>query len=170
MLTVLGIDPGITGGIAILGETPMVFDMPTLAIAGDGGTIRRRVDVKGLYELLLPHLADASVYAVIEGIAAGGRKSSKQSVGSQYRTRGQIETVLELMGLTVHEVYPGTWKRLFGVQGKAEAKKAGDSAERDACMLAKRLYPSLEDDLCLVKHHNRAEAVLIAHYARKTLA
>lgn len=160
----VGIDPGTTGAIAFLRKDgARVFDLPTVDLPGEG-SVRRRVHGPGLSQLLMTHAAGDSVLATLEDLSAGGRDSSAQTVGSQYRTRGTLETTLELLGLQPKIVLASRWKRLYGLAGKAADDKAGAKA----IQLARGLYPELADQLKRVADHNRAEAVLIAHWARKT--
>ena len=85
--------------------------------------------------------------------ARGG--ASAQVMGSLMRSVGAIEAALDITGWEVDRVRPQAWKRCYGL-----------GAEKYASLLkAKALYPSLADtDLRLAKHHNRAEALLLAHF------
>jgi hypothetical protein len=163
----LGFDPGITGAGCIIGlaSGPMVFDLPAIDLPEGAGVTRRRLHARGLYEILIKHLAgQANVHAITEALATGGKGSNASSVGSQYRTRGALEATLELLGLQLEEVYPVTWKKLYGLQGKGDDKK---QATLEARQMAMRLYPDLADFLQRAKDHNRAEAILITHWFRR---
>jgi crossover junction endodeoxyribonuclease RuvC len=165
-MMVLGIDPGLDGAVAFLSHNrmPDVFDLPTQAIEG-GGSIRRRIDARGLRKLIRDHCpATEPVMVVIESLSAGqrpgsDRTSSAQSVGSQYRTRGALEATLELLGLFPREVHAMTWKRWYGI-GKDK---------KDSLQVARELYPSLMDALRTKSTHNRGEALLIARWALQNL-
>lgn len=171
----IGVDPGLSGAIAFIRPQPFgsdapddvrVFDLPTVPLDG-GGTVTRRIHVPGLNSLLRANVgAGDSIIACIEALSAGGsrpgqdRQSSAQTVGSQYRTRGEIESVFDLAGLKLYEVSAQTWKAMYGF-GKEK---------KDALTIARKLYPALaEDQLRLALHHNRAEAVLVARWALKNL-
>jgi hypothetical protein len=168
-LVVIGFDPGITGAGAILGlqSGPVVFDLPSVELPGEGKT-RKRLHARGLYQILIKHLAGQSgVHGITEALSAGGMgRGNMMSVGSQYRTRGALEATLELVGVELEEVYPASWKKLYGLQGKSEKKAEATKASRQ---MAVRLYPDLADHLQRAKDHNRAEAVLIAHWYRREL-
>jgi crossover junction endodeoxyribonuclease RuvC len=57
-------------------------------------------------------------------------------------------------------VTPQAWKKLM---------LAGGAKEKDAARLkAMQLYPCVADRLTLKKHHGRADALLIAEWARRT--
>jgi hypothetical protein len=155
----IGVDPGLSGAIAILRpESARVLDLPTTPLLGNG-TVTKRVHAPPLMRIVQDHASGGRVVAVVEDLTVGGQGSSQQTVGSQYRTRGTVEATLELLGLQVEAVYAQRWKKFYGLS----------KVKKDALGIARALYPELEDDLRLVANHNRAEAVLIAHWARKVL-
>lgn len=160
-MLILGIDPGLDGACALIDHNGRadVFDIPTQAILG-GGTVTRRVDARALRQTLRSKCPPGEpVVAVIESLSAGGRNSSAQTVGSQYRTRGAIEATLELLGLQPKEVHARTWKGWYGL-----TKDKGDSLG-----VARQLFPELAGALGRAKDHNRAESLLVARYAQRNL-
>jgi hypothetical protein len=172
-MVIVGIDGGLTGAIAFLFEDPRlneVLDLPTLEMEG-GGTVRRRIDVRALSAQLTTYAKERNggtfdgICACIEALATGGSTPGRMNAmtqNSQHRTRGQIEATLELRGLALQEVNPLRWKALYGLKKKEK---------RDSLVMARDLFPELaQSHLRLAAHHNRAEALLIAHYARKVLA
>lgn len=164
-MLILSVDPGLSGAIAMLGDGwARVFDLPTVPMETEG-TIKRRVSGPELQRLLLANIPEreGDVHFVIEALSTGGQVSSAQSSGSQYRTRGTVECLAECLGLQVHEVYARTWKKFYGLVGKREGEDEASKARR----IAISLYPALEQDLRLVKFHNRAESLLVGHWYRK---
>lgn len=159
-MIVLGIDGGLTGAMAILGEkSAHVLDLPTVDLPGNG-TVRRRVHGPALAALVRQHCpAGEPILAVVEDLSVGGRDSSAQTVGSQYRTRGTIECCLEMLGLEPHAVNARTWKRFFGLR----------SDKGEGLQLARQLYPECGERLRLVADHNRGEALLIARWGKRNL-
>jgi hypothetical protein len=165
MTIYIGVDPGLSGGMAILARTgAKVFDLPTVDIAG-GGTIRRRLHGPSLYSILMREAAGEQCLVAVEALAAGGRAgfNMAQTQNAMYRARGVLETVFELAGLQVLEVTPKAWKGMYGLAGKSE----DGQAVAKALQLAAQFYPELMGDLDRKKDHNRAEAVLIAHWLRR---
>lgn len=160
----LGIDIGVTGAISSVDHNSraIIHDLPTVAIPGER-FVRRRIDAMALMELvrkLAP--AGESVLAVIENVHPfPGSRNSPQATGSLMDSRARIETVLELARITVHAIEPLAWKRLYNLAGKEKA---------DSIVTARTLYPSMADGLRLAKHHNRAEALLLAHFGLRKLA
>lgn len=161
----IGIDIGLTGAVGAVDQrgTGVVHDLPTLP---DGE--RRRLDGRGLYELLR-HLVPVGepCVVVIEDIRprpmgnAGQHGNTMHSQGSLMRSRGIVEAVLDVARLQAHAVQPQTWKRHYALL-KAEK---GASLEK-----ARALYPLLQSRLARVKDHNRAEALLLAHWGLGALA
>lgn len=167
-MIIIGIDPGLDGAIAFLDQHgAKVFELPTVPLPS--GSVTRRVNGRALGRLIRDNCpAGHAVLAVIEDLSAGGLRarpgektgSSAQTVGSQYRTRGAIECCLEMLGLNVEPVHALKWKHFYGLDSKKEA------ARQKALVL----FPGVAEQLRLAKHHNRAEALLIANWGRKVLA
>lgn len=168
MNVVLGIDPGLTGACALLGDGFCdVFDLP----ARDDAETGRRIDAVAFAALVQQRVpAGAAVRVCIEALANGGQtkgRSNFSTVGSQFWTQGSIVATLELLGLSVEFVSVQAWKRFYGLAGKKD-----DPAEtmRHARRLVAEIYPTLADHVQRQKDHNRAESVLIAHWFRRVRA
>ena len=143
MTRVVGIDPGLTGALAVLnGEGVALFDLPV-----SGG----EVDGAVLYsELLLANTVDSIDAVFMEETHAMPKTGSKGNY-SQGVSKGAIVTAVKCAGLVLHRVPPATWKTKMGLRGKDKAFSRH---------LASELWPGAE--FRLVKDHNRAEAALIA--------
>lgn len=168
---VIGVDGGLTGAMALLhGNEAHVFDLPTRPLIG-GGHITKRIDGRVLRQLLRDNVpANTPVVFVIEQLATGGMdRGQAATVNSQHRTRGTIEGIVECLNLEVQEVSPARWKKFYGLNNPRGAVAV--KGKKDSLLMARDLYPGLaQQDLHQAQHHNRAEAVLIAHWARKVLA
>lgn len=155
MSVFLGIDPGLDGALAVLGEDGalVVHDMPTLGVTR-GGKNKRDVDVYELARLVDETLkTHPSPIAYVERVGAmkGQGVSSTFAFGKAY---GVVIGILAGNFVRLEFVAPVTWKRAMGVT------KDKDGARARASALSPRhcgLWP-------LVKHHGRAEAALIALY------
>lgn len=144
-MRVVGIDPGLTGALAVLnGEGVALFDLPVSKGEVNGYAL--------LGELVLAHDVDPIDAVFIEETHAMPQNGSKANF-SQGFTMGAIITAVRSARLPMHRVAPSTWKAKMGLRGKDK------SASRH---LASELWPMAE--FKLVKHHNRAEAALIARY------
>lgn len=162
-MIIIGIDPGMTGGIAVLRNRHMT-------VHGIGGSL---VDA---IELLRNTADDAresreTICAVLEKVNAMPRRGKDgESHGMGATTLftfasgyGHLRGALLALGIPIAaEPVPRTWKkRIFGGRhdglSRAEQKKLAREE-------ARTLYPCLNDSLRLVKDADKAEAALLAHY------
>jgi hypothetical protein len=159
---VIGIDPGLNGGLGVINfatGAASVFDIPTVPLPG-AGLVRRRVDGRKLTDLIRAAVpAGESVMVVCEMVRAmGGKNNSIQTQASLTRTLGAIEAVLDVMRVKPRMVEPQVWKRFY---------KLGRS-KTASLVVARKLFPKCTG-LSLAKHHNKAESLLIANWAARTL-
>jgi crossover junction endodeoxyribonuclease RuvC len=156
----LGIDPGLTGAVAAINsanDSAMLFDLPTKEVIG-GGMVKRRIDGLDLAHMLRTLASstdDVLVTCELVGVM-GGKNNAVQTQGSLMRTFGAIEAILDAVRFPTNYVRPQAWKKFYDL---GKDKSAGLD-------MARRLYPSAQDALKRVKDHNRAEALLLAHYGR----
>jgi hypothetical protein len=162
----IGIDPGLSGAVGIINDTPldkeaglsdpMVFDTPTVLVADD--TTKRKYLVPGMALLLKPYAGRGDVLTILENV----HSMPKQGVASSFcfgEGKGMWEGILAAFDIPTELVSPQRWKKeIMADQGKEK------SAARFKAMT---LFPSLADELKLVKHDGRAEALLMAEYGRR---
>jgi crossover junction endodeoxyribonuclease RuvC len=152
---IIGIDPGLSGGVAVLdrsGELVTVADLPfvhdkSLAWV-DGGDLQ---------VVLLNALKGRPARAYVERVSA----MPGQGVASSFQFGcglGSILSVLQAMLISMALVTPAVWKRSYGL-GKDK---------RASLDKARLMWPRA--DLRLIKHEGRAEALLIAEYGRRHMA
>ena len=165
-MIVCGIDPGLTGALAFIGGPAgvAVEDIPTLALPGDG-LVKRRVDGHALAEIVRRHCPVGHAVAVFcEAVGTmGGQNNAVQTQGSLLRSLGAIEAVFDMLRWPCVMVAPQTWQAFYGLRGK-KAEKREKGVLPAAIMKARDLYPQAAHDLRLVKSHNKAEALLLAHF------
>ena len=148
-MKVLGIDPGLDGAIALLGDGFLaVRDMPT------AGELKRRVvvaaEAAGIIRAWTPDIA------VIERVHA----MPKQGVTSSFRfgqALGTIEGVLGALLIPVEYVTPQAWKKHFRLTANKD----------DARLRAIQTWPRIADELRRKKDADKAEALLIAQYKQE---
>jgi len=153
MQLICGIDPGLDGAIGFLnqdGTFAHVADMPTLPTS----TGRRQVDPAALAGILKQH---RPVHVIVERVGArpGEGATGAFSFGHSF---GVIAGVLGALGIPHSIVQPAVWKRCAGIP--PGASKAA------SITTAKCAIPSAAEHLTLVKHHGRAEALLLARHAK----
>lgn len=162
-MLIAGIDPGLTGAVAFIDQNGLrsVFDLPTMPRPniGPNARVKRQCDGRELAELLKRHAdPQESLLVALEDVRMmGGKDNAMQAQEALIHTRGVVEGVLAARGYDLAIVSPRTWKRFFGL-----------SSNKTECLeMARRLFG--DSYLGRVKDHNRAEAMLIARWAQRTL-
>ena len=146
---VLGVDPGISGGIAFYfpqrPEHVVAEDMPVAGKEVDVGTLVARI--KQMHP----------AFAVIESVHSmpGQGVASTFKFGMAY---GAARAALTAMCVPVFLVAPTKWKKYHALPADKEEARA----------LALRLWPSV-DCFERKKDHGRAEAALIARYGAEVI-
>ena len=145
-----GVDGGMTGAIAILTDTPGPFDCLTLVdipmLVGKSK--------KPWYNALEIHRL-FRVKPMIVGIEESYRFPKLcKGIGILWACAclsPEVESVIM--------VRPQTWQKFHGIK----------KADKDVSIeIARRLFPGKQKQLARKKDHNRAEALLIAEYIRRT--
>ena len=151
----IGIDPGLSGAIAVLtDDTLQIHDMPVMTVDRNGKA-KRQVSANELAELLNLYAGkDCHVYVERVSAMAGQGVTSVFSFG---RSFGMIEGILAALKMPVTFVAPATWTRAIG-------RSPGKDASRARAM---ELFPNYEYFFKRVKDDGRADAALIAHWGRK---
>jgi crossover junction endodeoxyribonuclease RuvC len=147
--TILGIDIGAAGAIAVLnadGDLVSVDDMPVLR---DGPKGRRAVNAPLLASIIFKSHAD---HAFVEFV---GSRPGEGAVGAFAlgRSRGVVEGVLGAVGIPATFIAPTSWKRAVGLSLASK-----DAARAEAI----RRWPRHADLFARAKDDGRAEAALIA--------
>jgi crossover junction endodeoxyribonuclease RuvC len=148
---ILGVDPGIHGGLAIVainnGAAPQLvaaIDIPTLGVGA-----KERVDSIALRTWLAAYQPQ---HAFVERGQAMPRQGA--SSGFKYgRAIGAIEAVIACCEIPLTIVEPSMWKKFHQLRGSD--KEAGRQR-------ALQLFPAAHALLARKMDHGRAEAALIA--------
>jgi crossover junction endodeoxyribonuclease RuvC len=156
-MRVLGVDPGISGGLAVVeitdGAAPALVEGIDIPVVGTGA--KERVDVTAIRNFIDRH---KPVRALIERAQAMPKQGS--SSGFKYgRAVGAIEAAIVLSGIPVTIVEPSVWKRFWRLPGKDK-----ESSRQQAL----QLFPAAHAALARKKDHGRAEASLIALFGARS--
>lgn len=141
MAVVMGIDPGVTGAVAVVaGVHVAAFSvMPTRA--GPAG--RRRIDARKLRDIVTQMVTDLGVEViVIEEPSA----LPKQGVSSSFgfgRSVGVCEGVAVGVGVRLEMVAPATWKRQLRVPAD---KKQARARASDLLPASRSLWARASED------------------------
>jgi hypothetical protein len=160
----LGIDPGATGGLGLVSSCgqALVRDIPVTKIKRKGGTttVADHAGIVDFFDQIDGNLHRGSLLICLEKaqVQIKGKGSNAYTgfrVGVSY---GMWSLFLYDRGFpAIVEVNPITWKKQMGLtkQDKNQIR-----------LYAKKLYPLVEG-LERKSDHNRAEAVLLAHYRKQ---
>lgn len=165
----IGIDPGLSGVLAVMLEKPGArleinsYRTPTMHVAKKSG--KGKVHRYNLPMMLglLKMFSGARVIAGLEELS-GRPGQSSQSVFGMGRGFGVWEMALSAAQISMVPIPPQTWKKALGVMGKPGQDDKSRKAE--SVLKAQQLFPWV--DFPLVTDHNKADAVLIAEYVRRT--
>jgi hypothetical protein len=169
MKTYAGVDPGKTGCVALILELGNVvffdaengIDLRDLGecIGRDGFVLLEKVQVMP-GSVQRRFAAGVAAGEPNEQIEVGQGRVGILNYGIGY---GEYLGMLKALRIPFGEIYSRTWKKefsLLGIRPLAVAKQRSINVAKD-------LFPSAADRLTLKKHHGRAEALLIAEYARR---
>ena len=157
-MRIIGIDPGLSGAIAILEDSRIeeIFDMPVMP---DGKKNKRQLNSALLVKLIkdsIKNLEDTVM--VVEQVNA----MPGQGVTSMFnfgQTFGAIKGICAALGLPIFFVRPAKWKKHF------ELINSSKDASRTKAI---EMYPSFSEQLSKKKDVNKSDAILIARYYSET--
>ncbi len=150
-----GIDPGLTGAVAIYdGTVWAVHDMPL-----HGRTYGKGNEINAYHLAELLAGVDQALVEIQSYFLKAGSKMGAVSAGKTGEGYGIIKGILGAYDIPRHDITSQSWKKKAGLIRKDKDASRG---------LAIRLFPYLADELKRKKDHGRAEAVLIGHFGKKT--
>lgn len=186
MKTYVGIDPGKTGCVVILKpnrsvqpdkvRTSLFETVNTLAyMAGEVEfyDAEKVIDLRALVVAMTRDTLPTEIFVLLEKPQIMHPKRFRNVQGEMVEEAapqgvvgmlnygigyGKYLGMLEACGIPYGEIHPMTWKKEFTLIGKP---KEGSIA------VAKAIFPHVVDSLSRKKDHGRAEALLIAEYARR---
>jgi crossover junction endodeoxyribonuclease RuvC len=147
-MIVLGIDPGLSNGLAILDERADLLLATEIEPIGEGAS--KRLPLAGLVDLI-------RICGVTHGIIEDVGSMPGQGIASAFRfgrAAGAFEGLLSGLKIPTAFVRPAIWKRALGVNSSKEGCRA----------LAIQRWPNQQDLFRLRRHHDRAEAAMLAVY------
>ena len=157
-MIVVGIDPGLSGAIAILENNKVlnIFDMPVMA---EGKKNKRQLNSAQLVRIIKDSTKpDDEIAVVVEQVNA----MPGQGVTSMFnfgQTFGAIKGVCAALELPIFFVRPSKWKKHFELINSSK-----DSSRTKAI----EMYPSLSSQLAKKKDVNKSDAILIARFYTET--
>lgn len=183
----IGIDPGVTGAVALFapGEKAIqIVDTPVVTVRNT-----RRDFVLSDMAKLFEGLESEECLVALEDVHPMPREGVA-SAGAFMRGVGLWEGILAALHISCIKVPPQVWKRELGVSmppatpkkrarvklsraaqkiqdkfDEAERRRRSTAQKARAILIAQRLFPGV--DLPRKKDHGRADAILLAEYARR---
>lgn len=137
----IGIDPGASGGIAVLGDHGHLVDLERMP-----GTARNLANILKRHDVATTQIAVENVHSM-----PGQGVASSFAFG---KSLGRIEGVIEALSFPYFLVTPGEWQR------RMECLTAGD--KNISKTRAQQLFPNIKIT------HAVADALLIAAFCRLT--
>lgn len=164
-MSILGIDPGITGGLALLGDESVILDTMPVTIEGE-------LDPAAITRWILAHRADIGFAVVEKPFAMPG-----QGFYAAFKFGWNSAIVVGILaGLRIRYqlVSAATWSKEFPVQipetkDKQERRRLIKNARKD---LVRKWFPAVdfrESDRSRTFHDGMVDALLIAAYGRRKL-
>lgn len=148
MNCIVGIDPGVSGAVAIVTDGAVeCHDMPTIEIRG-----KRHVCPAGLRAILWRVLDDVS--AVVLEHVQGVQGTGATSAFSFGRSFGLCEGVVAGLSLPMTLVRPQVWTKALNLS-------RDKGTHRQAAI---NLFPKQAEYFARVKDDGRADAALLAHW------
>ena len=145
----IGIDPGLSGGIAILNQDGSVKEVVAMPDTP-----------RDIYEFLFSYKEDSR--CVLEDVGHGMPGQSSKATATFARHNGHIEMALLALGIPTEKVTPQKWIKVYQLKKKKEQDK--NEWKNVLKAKAQSLFPQLGKKVTL----KTCDALLIAEYARRT--
>ena len=157
-MRILGIDPGLSGAIAILEDKKVVgiFEMPVMA---EGKKNKRQLNSAQLVNIIRENIGNNDETAVVVEQVNAMPGQGVTSMFNFGQTFGAIKGVCAALELPIFFVRPSKWKKHFELINSSK-----DSSRTKAI----EMYPYLSNQLSKKKDVNKSDAILIARFYNDT--
>ena len=157
-MRIFGIDPGLSGALAIL-DNSNVIDVIDLPVMAEGKKNKRQLNSAHLSQYMVKNIVNIEdTVVVVEQVNA----MPGQGVTSMFnfgQTFGAIKGICAALGLPIFFVRPAKWKKHF------ELINSSKDASRTKAI---EMYPSISHMLSKKKDVNKSDAILIARFYSET--
>ena len=155
-MRIIGIDPGLSGGIAVLDDLK-IFDVYDMPIMSEGKKNKNQLNSAQLVSIIKKNIiSNGDTFLIVEQVSA----MPGQGVTSMFnfgQTFGSIKGICAALNLPIFFVRPAKWKKHFDLINSSK------DASRTKVI---EMYPSISPRLSKKKDVNKADAILIARYFR----
>ena len=157
-MKIIGIDPGLSGGIAVLENSKVIniFDMPVMS---EGKKNKRQLNSAQLVSLIKESIKENEEAAVVVEQVNAMPGQGVTSMFNFGQTFGAIKGVCAALELPIFFVRPSKWKKHFEIINSSK-----DSSRTKVI----EMYPTLSNQLAKKKDVNKSDAILIARFYSDT--
>ena len=153
-MRIFGIDPGLSGAIAVL-ENEVVLDVIDLPVMAEGKKNKRQLNSAQLSQYMSKNVENINkTSVVVEQVNA----MPGQGVTSMFnfgQTFGAIKGISATLKLPIYFVRPSKWKKHFDLINSSKDASRTKAIE---------IYPSLAQKLSKKKDVNKSDAILIGRF------
>ena len=153
-MRIFGIDPGLSGAIAVL-ENEVVLDIIDLPVMAEGKKNKRQLNSAQLSQYMSKNVENIhKTSVVVEQVNA----MPGQGVTSMFnfgQTFGAIKGISATLKLPIYFVRPSKWKKHFDLINSSKDASRTKAIE---------IYPSLAEKLSKKKDVNKSDAILIGRF------
>tara|TARA_B100001057_G_C22669391_1_gene879214 strand:- start:101 stop:595 length:495 start_codon:yes stop_codon:yes gene_type:complete len=157
-MRIFGIDPGLSGAIALL-EDNKVLEVIELPVMAEGKKNKRQLNSAQLSNFISKNVTSIDTTAVIVEQVNAMPGQGVTSMFNFGQTFGAIKGITAALNLPIYFVRPAKWKKHFDL-----IKSSKDASRTKAI----EIYPSLAGNLSRKKDVNKSDAILIARYFSET--
>ena len=157
-MKIIGIDPGLSGAIAILENNKVLnlFDMPVMS---EGKKNKKQLNSSHLVNIIKENINQKEEIAVVVEQVNAMPGQGVTSMFNFGQTFGAIKGLCAALELPIYFVRPSKWKKHF------ELINSSKDASRTKVI---EMYPKLSNQLTKKKDVNKSDAILIARYFSET--
>ena len=157
-MRVIGIDPGLSGAIAILEDNKVlqIFDMPVMA---EGKKNKRQLNSAQLVNIIKENTQGSEEKAVVVEQVNAMPGQGVTSMFNFGQTFGAIKGICAALNLPIFFVRPAKWKKYYNLI----------NTQKDASRTrAIEIFPYFSSQLSKKKDAYKADAILIASFYYET--
>lgn len=168
---ILGVDPGLKGGWAVISDTGRLLYCGTLPVmASPSCSTKTIIDSRVFAQTVA---MTAPTVAVVEHVSSRPRQQGAFAFGMNV---GMVLGAISICDVPYRQVSPATWKATYGLRSTnlppVDGAISPDNVRRlmkdEARRVAASLYPEWEENFAKVQDDGVAEAVLIALHGLAT--
>jgi Holliday junction resolvasome RuvABC endonuclease subunit len=165
----LGIDPGLSGGFAVVSGDSIRYKMvmPTISFTTIDGKTKTEIDRKGVLSFLATLPPHTHVTIEKQEAFRGQDITSSCTICRNY---GILQMATSAAHMLLTEVSPAVWHEYFGI---VSAKEGKGTTKEQAFHIAQRLYPTADfrkSKRSRIVHDGMVDATVIAKYGQDLFA